>query len=310
VVFFGLLMAASHSWTGLLFTVVARKVIDYQSIVTILSDIWGYSGLIMVLAIIGAIIAGNTEGRSRSGLLALLGAAAFIVPAAQLHDQTAWSLDKHLAYGIWFASIAAGYGCDQLIRRFPGKGMQVAAVCCVVALAYTTGNSWQSAWQRYHTWPNASSFISAFRPVVAQSVGLIYVPGHEANIAQYYTPQGHEWTRWSAALSLDPVAVARNNWESYYTAQLKSGNYGVIALFYSTTFSSAPWLTSKILLSSPGTGLKQGLLNLVGKGSGQPGLLPFTLALEKSSEYHLIRSGSYNSAHEYNVYAIWQRVQN
>lgn len=308
-VFFGLLMTASHSWTGLLFTVIARKVVDYQNTVTILNAIWGYSGLIMVLAIVGAIAAGNAESRSRASLLALLGAAAFIVPIAQLHDQTAWSLDKHLAYGIWFAAIAAGYGCDQLIRWFPGNGRQVAAVCCVVALAYTAGNSWQSAWQRYHTWPNASKFISAFRPVAAQSQGLIYVPGHEANIAQYYTPQGNVWTRWNATLSLDPVAVARDNWGFYYTAQLKSGNYGVIALFYPTTFSSAPEMTRKLLFSPPGSGLKEGLLTLVGKGSGEPGLLPLTLALEKDPEYRLVRSGSYSSAHEYNVYTIWRKVQ-
>jgi hypothetical protein len=309
-VFFSLLMAASHSWTGLLFTVVARKVVDYQSIVAILNDIWGYSGLIIVLAIIGAIAAGNTESRPRVGLLALLGAAALIVPVAQLHDQTAWSLDKHLAYSIWFASIAAGYGCDQLIRWFPGNGRQVAAVCCVVALAYIVGSSWQSAWQRYHTWPNASNFISAFRSVARQSQGSIYVPGHEANIAQYYTPQGHEWTRWDATLSLDPLGVARGNWESYYADQLKSGNYGIIVLFYSTTFSSAPELTSELLFSPPGSGLKTGLLTLVGKASGEPGIPPFTLALEKDPEYSLVRSGSYSGGHEYNVYAIWRKVQN
>ena len=308
VMFLGLLVTASHSWAGLLFTVIARKVVDYQSIVTILSAAWGYSGLIMVLAIIGAIAAGNNESRSRAGLLALMAAAVFIVPAAQLHDQTAWSLDKHLAYGIWFAAIAAGYGCDQLIRWFPGNGRQVAAVCCAVALAYTAGNSWQSAWQRYHTWPNASKFISAFRPVAARSQGLIYVPGHEANIAQYYTPQGNEWTRWNATLSIDPVFVARDNWESYYTTQLKSGNYGVIALFYATTFSSAPELNGKLLFVPPGSSLKQGLLSLVGKGSGEPGLLPLTLALEKDPEYQLMHYGAYSSAHAYNVYAIWQKV--
>jgi hypothetical protein len=307
-VFFGLLMTASRSWTGLLFTVVARKVVDYQSIVTILNAIWGYSGLIMVLAIIGAIAAGNTESRSRAGLLALLGAAAFIVPAAQLHDQTAWSLDKHLAYGIWFAAVAAGYGCDQLIRWFPGNSRQLAAVCCAIALIYTGGHSWQSAWQRYHTWPNAGAFVSAFKPVAARGQGPIYVPGHEANIAQYYTPQGREWTRWSAALPLDPTAAAGSDWKSYYTGQLNSGNYGMIALFYPTTFSSAPGLSENLLLLPPGPNMNQELLRLVGKVSGEPGLPALTLAIEADPEYQLVTAGPYSSAHDYGIYAIWQRV--
>jgi hypothetical protein len=307
-VFFGLLMSASHSWAALMFTVIARQVADYQSAVTVLGGIWGYSGLIMVLAIIGAIAACNTESKPRAGLLALLGAAAFIVPVAQLHDQTAWSLDKHLAYGIWFAAIASGYGCDQLIRWFPGNSRQLAAVCCAVALAYVGSHSWQSAWQRYHTWPNAGAFISAFKPVAARSQGLIYVPGHEANIAQYYTPQGREWQRWNATLPLDPAAVAKSGWQSYYTGQLNNGGYGVIALFYSTTFSTAPGLSGNLLLSPPGSVLNRKLLNLVGEVSGEPGLPALTLALEADPDYTFVTAGPYSSAHNYGIYAIWEKV--
>jgi hypothetical protein len=240
--------------------------------------------------------------------LALLGAAAFIVPAAQLHDQTAWSLDKHLAYGIWFAAIPAGYGCDQLIRWFPRNSRRLAAVCCAIALAYIGGHSWQSAWQRYHSWPNAGSFISAFRPLAAQSQGLIYVPGHEANIAQYYTAQGREWKRWDATLPLDPAAVAGSNWKSFYTSRLNSGSYGVIALFYSTTFSTGPGLSGKLLLAQPGRTMNQQLLRLVGEVSGEPGLPALTLALEADRDYILVTAGPYSSFHNYGIYAIWQKV--
>ena len=73
-----------------------------------------------MLAVIGAITAFGVESRERTALLALLGCTALVVPAAQFHEQTAWSLDKHLAYGIFFAAIAAGYGCSRLIRRLTG----------------------------------------------------------------------------------------------------------------------------------------------------------------------------------------------
>ena len=116
---FGLLMMASRSWTGLLFTVVARNIADHQSIAAILDEILGYSGLIIALAVIGSIVAVAVESRSHAALLVLFGCAALLVPAAQLHDQTAWSIDKHFAYGIWFAAIAAGYACNKLIRWPP-----------------------------------------------------------------------------------------------------------------------------------------------------------------------------------------------
>src|ERR1700727_49306 len=98
-VVFALLIVASHSWSGLLFTVIARNIADHQDTVTILSNSWAYVGILVVLATIGSITACGTERRSRASLLLLLGLAAFVVPAAQVRDQTGWSLDQHLAYG-------------------------------------------------------------------------------------------------------------------------------------------------------------------------------------------------------------------
>jgi hypothetical protein len=305
---FGLLIASTHSWSGLLYTVVARNVVDYQGITPVLNDIWGYSGLILVLTIAGSILAYNTESRSRAGMLVLLGSAAFIVPAAQLHDQTAWSLDKHLAYGIWFAVIVIGYWCDQLIRWLPQNSRRLAAICGIIGIFFVGINSWQSAWDRYHAWPNASSFIANFKIAVTQSRGLIYVPGQEANIAQYYTKQGQDWTRWTAALQLNPAAVPQPALSSYYSSQLEGGNYGLVVLFYSTTFSSAPQLSSELLLSPPGVTTNRELLGLVGESSGESGLSALTLALENDPDYRRVAVGPYNSAHEYGIYAIWLKV--
>lgn len=307
VVAFGLLIYASYSWSGLMFTVIKRNVADYQSPVAILSNTWGYSGMIIALAVIGAAVACNLESRSGAGLLILLGSAAFIVPVAQLHDQTAWSLDKHLAYGIWFAVIVAGYGCDQLIRWLPSAGRRPAAICCVIVIAYIGASGWQAAWNRYHAWPNASAFISAFRPAARLSQGQIYVPGHEANIAEYYTRQGWNWTRWNASLSLDP-ASPRSSWNSYYSTQLRHGTYALIALFYATTFSSAPEMPQTLLLPGSGkSGTRQGLLDLVGEGSGEPGLQSLTQTLESDQQYRLVAEGPYDSAHEHGVYVIWEK---
>ena len=308
-VFFGLLMTASRSWAGIMFTVIHRSAPDHQSTQLVLKDIWAFSGLLIVLAVIGAFTAASTERWQRAALLVLLGCAAFIVPAAQLHERTAWSLDKHLAYGMWFAAIAAGYAASQLIRWLPGTSRRLTAVCCVIALAYPAVNGWRTAWQVYHSWPNARSLITVLAPAAAQSRGFIYVAG-QWRVAAYYVPQGREWKRWTAAVPLDPVTVPESQQEDYYTSQLNNGNYGLIALFYPTTFSSAPQLTGADLLSSPSSRMNKKLLSLIGKISGQPGLLPLTLALENNPKYTLVRIGRYNSAHVYNIYAIWRKVQN
>jgi hypothetical protein len=312
IAFFGLLMTVTGSWSGIAWSIFQRGSSDHQSRLLVLNDIWKYSALIMVLAVIGAAAAIFAEGRRRAALLVLLGGAVFVVPAAQLHYQTAFSLDKHLAYGIWFAAMAAGYGCSKLIRWLAGTRTQLAALCCAVAFTYPAVNSWQSAWHVDHGWPNARSFIASFKSVAAHSRGLIYAPG-QAHIGEYYTPQGHDWRRWGgpSVLPLDPVAVPRDAWESYYAARLRKGNCEVIALFYATTFSSVK-LPASILLSPHGPHIYQDLLGLVGVNSREPGLPALTLALEQDPAYRLVAVGPYDSGvsylgYNYGIYAIWQK---
>ena len=236
-------------------------------------------------------------------MLTLLAGAALIVPAAQLHDLTTLSLDEHIAYGVWFAAIGAGYASSKFIRWLPAARPQLAALCCAVALAYPAAASWQSAWERYHAWANAGAFINAFESATDRSHGPFYVPGNEAIIARYYTSE-----------SIDSVTVLSSAGSADYSAQLRSGNYGVIALFYSTTFSSAPGLPGRILLPRHGISTYQQLLGLVEDNSKEPGLASLTLALEENQEYRRGAVGPYDASdfsgtHDYGIYVIWQKME-
>ena len=305
---FALLMTSAGSWPGLAFTVINRTTSDHQSAVLVLNDIWGYSGLIICLAIVGVVLALGSESWQRGCLIALLGCAAFVVPAAQMHDQTGWSLDKHLAYGMWFAAIAGGYACNRLIGWIPWANWRLTAACCVIALAYPAATSWQSAWGVYHSWANTNSFIATFKPIAEESQGSVYAAS-QVRVAEYYIPQVQR-TRWDTALSLDPVSVAPAGRKSYYLSQLRQHNYGAVALFYSTTFSSAPEMPKSVLLPESKTTTDQALLSLVGKGSGEPGLPALTQALESDKKnYTLVKVGFSDAAHGHGVYyAIWQKA--
>jgi Dolichyl-phosphate-mannose-protein mannosyltransferase len=306
--FFGLLMTVWRSWGGIAFAVLSRSSFAQQSLLVVIDQIWEYSGLIIALAIVGVVAGMNTLSRPRGAMVALLGCATLVVPVAQLHAQTAESLDKHLAYGIWFGVIAAGYGCKTVLRQLPRAGKRLVVVCCVIALVYPAATSWQQASARFHGWANAQQFVASLAPFAARSHGLIYVPWHEAYIAQYYMPLGYDWKRWNSGLSLDPAAKPAKQ-ESYYTTQLKTDNYAAIVLFYSTTFASAPALPRQLLLPQGGSGTNQQLL-LVGEDPGEPGLPALTLALEQDPHYYRAAVGQYDSASQNGIYAIWEkRVQ-
>ena len=104
--------------------------------VTVLVHFWSWTGVIVVAAVCGAVIAWvSRAGRVQAWLLTLLAAAALLVPAEQASLYTTASLNKHGAMGAWFAAIAAGYAVDRLIAAAPeGTARTVTSAACVVAL--------------------------------------------------------------------------------------------------------------------------------------------------------------------------------
>jgi len=94
-----------------------------------------------------------------------------------------------------------------------------------------------------HKWPNATSFVAAFRPAVARTNGLIFASSQK-RVAQYYAEQGSKWWLWQARdLLLNPERVPRSDWRPYYATHVAAGRYDLIALFYAAP-RSGPGLSA------------------------------------------------------------------
>lgn len=313
-VFAGLAMTATSSWAGSIATVFARVSPDHQPVRLVLMDVWQDSGLVIIVAMAGVAVAVGAAERRRTGLLVLLGLFAFLIPVGQLAEQTGWSLDKHLAYGIWFASIAGGYACSTLIRRVPGRRVWVA-LCCGIAMIFPVINGWESAWNIFHAWPNARGFIAALGPPVTTTKGLIDVAGQQF-IAEYYLPrQGDDWQRWDTlSIPLDPTNLPAKAWPASYDKQLASGKFSVIALCYSAPSDAAAQIAESALRRGDDGKAYAALLPLAGLGAGTPGTSDLTGALEHDRlGYRLVAVGPYDTStlagnHGYGVYAIWQKT--
>ena len=308
---FWLLITVSGSWAAIRFTILNRQVNDYQPASVIIGDIAKDSGPVIACALLGALIAMRNEERPRAVLLAALGCASLVVPAAQIYFGTGWALDKHAAYGILFAAIAGGYACVMIGRLF-AEGLEasrcgiVATGACALAILAVANSRVASG--TFHQWPNATSFISAFRPVVASQPDSIY-GSSEVRIAEYYLPQGNQWWHWSTLdMSLDPTAVPRSRWPSYYRAELAADKYDVIALFYAAPPPPGPIPPATTRPGSLG-GLAPGeLLNLASLRGYEPGVPALTRVLARARAYRLIAVGPYSSATLAGIYAIWERI--
>lgn len=302
---FALMMTLSHSWIGLFDSVLSRNnKYDEDPLYLVMHQAWSFSGIIPVIAASGVVIAFATRN-SRRYLFLALGASAFIVPLAQ--HSTATSLDKHLDYGLWLAAIAAGYVCGWAAKLFPARHNFMAVLSAAVLAVFPVVTGWQAAWQEFHYWPNATSFVSALKPVLASSTGPILIEdGADAanTVAMYYTKQGLDWKRWPQfyTLQLTPNGPA-SSWPRYYQSRLSSQDDGVIVVFYKTDLSAPDVLPNDMLFA--GSSSQSRLLSVVAANTGLRGLPALTKVLEGDKDYRLAAVGPYDGSFADWTYAIW-----
>ena len=196
----GVLIGGGSYLTGIGKTTFAR-VGGADSLSSVLTDAASWTGLVVLIAIGGAALSyARHRGSAQTWLLALLAAAALLVPLEQASLHTAASLDKHVDLGIWFAAIAAGYAADKFIAAAPARWVSVTCGACVVALALPLSLGLSQSRQFSTDWPNSGSFVAILRPLVSHGSGRLLV--EDPSIAEYYLSAGRQWQRWSSTRNI------------------------------------------------------------------------------------------------------------
>lgn len=314
LVCFAGIMTVSQSWQGIMYTIFLRgtsKGFTYQanSAGFILKNVWVYSGLYLALSSVGFILALRLERGMRRWIVSISALAVLVVPVAQLHDLTEVSLDKHLAYGIWFACIACGYSCQRMIRSIPQARAGVLVLCSVLVLVYPAANAWQAAFYKQLSWSNTTAFVDSLRPIVGSTSGKIDTTA-QSYVTRYYTRQGYDWGRWTeGGLPLSLSNVPGGQQVATYTRLLGREDYGVIALFYTTTVRGLP---ASMIFSPRQNIAREKLLNIIAgnaaTSTSTQGQAALTVALEHDAQYRLAAVGPYSSSTVTGVYAIWEKV--
>ena len=188
----GIRVGGREYWLGVTSSTLARPQ-SAAPVGTVLRSAYQWTGLIIVLAILGAVLASRGQARGR-GLPAVLAAAALLVPLAQARLHTTVSLQKHVVFGAWFAAIAAGYAMARLSRVDPGRGW--APVMALPIAASTLFGSMGQAASLYRVWPNAGGIVTVLRSAIRSH------PGHylaeDYDVEAYYLRAEVPWSRWSS----------------------------------------------------------------------------------------------------------------
>jgi 4-amino-4-deoxy-L-arabinose transferase-like glycosyltransferase len=275
---FGLLYTAFRlggSWyaQGIKQTTLARAGGD-DGAGTVIADAWLWIGLLTVTAILGLCVnISRRQDRSATLMTALLAGTALLVPLEQARIHTTISLDKHVAFGAWFAAIAAGYTISALLRLGRPAVRTVACAACVVAVPLAIAMiGFPQAQAMFRSWPDSAAFTMTFRQVVGGRTGRLLID--DPPIVQYYV--GVPWPLVSTESNIR-LATGR-------VISVPVGTYGnpktyrrLIAEHYFTTialpFSSAATFTSQMVA-----------------------------AVERTSGYRLVATPPYGTTH----YGIWR----
>jgi len=233
----GLLAGGSSYLTGIKQTTLGRAG-GADPALSVLADAWSWTGLLMVLAVLGVIISlASREGAVRTWLLAVLAAAAVLGPLEQAHLHTLASLNKHVGLGAWFAAIAAGCAVSKVIDAAPAGRMRTVTLgACVLALVFPLSLGAGQSRTFSTDWPNASSFLAIFGPLADHGSGHLLV--EDGAIARYYLPSGSQWQRWSTTRNIVLPSGSSTGGPASSAGVTGAGNAGVYAEFITKGYFS------------------------------------------------------------------------
>jgi hypothetical protein len=188
---------------GIKSTVVARSA-DIegmgQSPSLVFHEAWKWTGVVVVLAAVGALLALIPERTRRSAavrgafilMIALLAVAAILAPVSQARIGTTVSLDKHVIFGAWFGCVAAGYALSWVLRY-----RALVAVCACALILVLSALDLPIA-NGYYQWPTENmAFVAGLKKLVRPGDQEYLIEGY-ANIPAYYVGDAYSF-QWQDA---------------------------------------------------------------------------------------------------------------
>lgn len=175
---------------------------------TVLSHAGVWVGPVFALACVGvALSVIRRVDRHCALLLAVLACTALLAPLAQARIHTLTSLDKHADFGAWFAAIAAGYAIDKAAVKLRPVAVRAAAMAAAgAAITAIAIAGFAQAQDLIASWPSASGFVNALRPIVTRTQGPILV--EVSPLGEYYLRSGSQWKRWSNTYGIQLMSGA------------------------------------------------------------------------------------------------------
>lgn len=235
--------AGSHYRAGIQFSTLSRTT-GVTAPLQVLADAGRWIGILFLVALIAAIAITiryrDWPTRLLSWVLALTG---ILSPVMQARIHTTVSLYKHVDFGAWFASIAAGWLLGYVFeagkRRYQGQSEALVRttgrVIVIVAVAASAVVGFVSSTMQFHDWANSSA-ASAELTKLATPNGEYLAEDYDQF---FYEERTHIalsqwWNTWSMTYQ-DPQTKRYLYNDAAYADAIKHRYFSVIVLDHQDT---------------------------------------------------------------------------
>jgi hypothetical protein len=192
-------------------------------------------GLVLALALLGLLL----SGRRRLPIALVLLGASVLAPVYHLYEDEPVSLQKHVAFGLFFAAPLAGY----VVARLGGYGRGAAvgrrwlaalAVCLVLF-----GWGFRQAQSLVAEWPNSAALIQVLLTQVRPGAG--HILAEEAEVPRYYLQNIVAWWQWNHLFWFDYTDGAGRHLSGVaaYKAAIADGYFDLVILRYGPNAATA-----------------------------------------------------------------------
>jgi 4-amino-4-deoxy-L-arabinose transferase-like glycosyltransferase len=187
--------AAFHAISG---STTSRQAILKTSRISLFTHVFQMSSVIVLLAILGALLALKLQWRFRVLAVVLLSSSA-LMPAYHIYVQETVSLDKHIAYAMFFAMPLAGYALAWLSgygrQSLSGmyRGYWLAGLAIVLAI-FTLGLNQA---RTLYNWANTTELSTALHTQLRLGSGRILA--EDIEVARFDTMDVTDPWQWSGA---------------------------------------------------------------------------------------------------------------
>jgi 4-amino-4-deoxy-L-arabinose transferase-like glycosyltransferase len=214
--------------TGLSFTTTNRVSIIEAGPVQIIQHIAMMEGIFFGLAFIGILLCGRQ--RLPTGLL--LFGSALLIPLYHTYKGELASLDKHLAFSMFFLAPLAGFAIGSFAGLLQKRSVRHSWIIVLALCLVTFPQGLQQAQYLYEGWPSSTQLTTFLRPRVQP--GISHYLAEDFDILRYNLKNETDLWQWSSLDYFVYTDKEKHNLsgEAAYKAAIQEGYFDLIELSY------------------------------------------------------------------------------